>query len=397
MSLAYAICSVYNTNMIYLDYAATTPMEPEVLDAMHEAELRFFANASALHTPGHLALNQIEETRETLARMIGAKPAEIIFTSGSSESNNTVIRTFAGHEIEVSPLEHHSIFEVAEKVAGDKRPKLFSYMLANNETGDILDLAEIAEMARQVSMPERSELFEGKTDFGKELVTDKRGAYVHSDLTQALGKIPIDVNKLGLDYATFSAHKIGGPVGVGALYVREGVPFLPLIIGGNQENKRRGGTYNTIGIVGFGAALKKIEKIKSIEKYDTKVRRLRDLLGERILKEIPGSSLNSSLVRGESLPNILNASFQAAEGESIQLYLDAEGVIVSTGSACASGDIKPSHVLMAKTGDAEVAHSSIRFSFGLNNDERDVEGVMKVLPGIIDRLQKISTIEMEKK
>jgi len=397
MSLAYAICSVYNTNMIYLDYAATTPMELEVLDAMHEAELRFFANASALHTPGHLALNQIEETRETLARMIGAKPAEIIFTSGSSESNNTVIRTFAGHEIEVSPLEHHSIFEVAEKVAGDKRPKLFSYMLANNETGDILDLAEIAEMARQVSVPERSELFEGKTDFGKELVTDKRGAYVHSDLTQALGKIPIDVNRLGLDYATFSAHKIGGPVGVGALYVREGVPFLPLIIGGNQENKRRGGTYNTIGIVGFGAALKKIEKIKSIEKYDTKVRRLRDLLGERILKEIPGSSLNSSLVRGESLPNILNASFQAAEGESIQLYLDAEGVIVSTGSACASGDIKPSHVLMAKTGDAEVAHSSIRFSFGLNNDERDVEGVMKVLPGIIDRLQKISTIEMEKK
>lgn len=397
MSLAYAICSVYNTNMIYLDYAATTPMEPEVLDAMHEAELRFFANASALHTPGHLALNQIEETRETLARMIGAKPAEIIFTSGSSESNNTVIRTFAGHEIEVSPLEHHSIFEVAEKVAGNKRPKLFSYMLANNETGDILDLAEIVEKARRVPVPEKSELFEGKTDFGKELVTDKRGAYVHSDLTQALGKISIDVNKLGLDYATFSAHKIGGPVGVGALFVREGVPFLPLIIGGNQENKRRGGTYNTVGIVGFGAALKKIEKTKSVEKYDTKVRRLRDLLGERILKEIPGSSLNSSLVRGESLPNILNASFQAAEGESIQLYLDAEGVIVSTGSACASGDIKPSHVLMAKTGDAEVAHSSIRFSFGLNNDERDVEGVMKVLPGIIDRLQKISTIEMEKK
>ena len=395
--LAYAICSVYNTNMIYLDYAATTPMDPEVLDAMHEAELRFFANASALHTPGHLALNQIEETRETLARMIGAKPAEIIFTSGSSESNNTVIRTFAGHEIEVSPLEHHSIFEVAEKVAGDKKPKLFSYMLANNETGDILDLKEIAKKAKQIPVPEKSELFDGKTDFGKELVTDKRGAYVHSDLTQALGKIPIDVNKLGLDYATFSAHKIGGPVGVGALYVREGVPFLPLIIGGNQENKRRGGTYNTIGIVGFGAALKKIERIKSIEKYDTKVRRLRDLLGERILKEIPGSNLNSRLVKGESLPNILNASFQAAEGESIQLYLDAEGVIVSTGSACASGDIKPSHVLMAKTGDAEVAHSSIRFSFGLNNSERDVEGVMKVLPGIIDRLQKISTIEMEKK
>lgn len=383
--------------MIYLDYAATAPMEPEVLDAMHEAEQKFFANASALHTPGHLAMNKIEETRELLAEMIGAKPSEIIFTSGSSESNNTVIRTFEGCEIETSPLEHHSIFETVKKYAGKKKPKLFSYMLANNETGDILDLTEVVKKARQMPTPAKSELFEGKTDFGKDLVTDRRGGYVHSDLTQVLGKLPIDVNKMGLDYATFSAHKIGGPVGVGALYVREGVPFKPLIIGGNQEKKRRGGTYNTVGIVGFLAALKKLQKNDSIRKYDTNVRELRDLLAERILKEIPGSSLNTDTLRGKSLPNILNASFQAAEGESIQLYLDAEGVIISTGSACAAGDIKPSHVLMAKTGDAEVAHSSIRFSFGLDNTVADVEGVMKVLPGIVDRLQKISTIEIEVK
>ncbi len=238
-------------------------------------------------------------------------------------------------------------------------------MLANNETGEILDIK-------------------------------KKGDYLHSDLTQALGKIEIDVKKLGLDYATFSAHKIGGPVGVGALYVREGVPLKPLIIGGNQEKKRRGGTYNTVGIVGFGAALKKILDEKSWEIYDTKVRKLRDDLAKRILENIPGSSLNTDIRHGKSLPNILNVSFKAAEGESIQLYLDAEGIIVSTGSACAAGDTRPSHVLMAKTGDAEVAHSSIRFSFGPETTQSDVDKVMEVLPGIVDRLQKISTIKMEK-
>ena len=374
--------------MIYLDYAATAPMLPEVLDAMHEVEQKFFANASALHTPGHLAMNEIEKTRKLLADLIGAEPEEIIFTSGSSESNNTVIRTFEGHEIFTSPLEHHSILEAAKKYAGDKKPRLYSFMLANNETGDILDVESVVKEAKEVPVSEQSELFE---------VTDRRGAYVHSDLTQALGKIPVSVKDLGLDYATFSAHKIGGPVGVGALYVKKGVPFLPLIIGGNQEKKRRGGTYNTVGIIGFGTALKKISEQKAPEIYDTKVRELRDELARRILAEIPGSSLNTDITRGKSLPNILNASFQAAEGESIQLYLDAEGVIVSTGSACAAGDIKPSHVLMAKTGDAEVAHSSIRFSFGLDSKMSDVEKTMEVLPGIIDRLQKISTIEMEEK
>ena len=388
-------------------------MLPEVIRAMDEAERRFFANASALHTPGHLAMNEVERVRELLAEMIGAEPEEIIFTSGASESNNTVIRTFEGCQIETSPLEHHSIIEAARVFAGEKLPKLYSYMLANNETGEFLDLPEIDR-----SEYDGSPLFEVVNDWGKPLVTDKRSAYLHSDLTQVLGKIPIDVKALGLDYATFSAHKIGGPIGVGALYVRKGVPFKPLIIGGNQENKRRGGTYNTVGIIGFGAALKKVQDEKSWEKYDSDVRKLRDTLAKRILAEVPGSSLNTPAgrwpegsssgrsgalaqvlgpseepFRPPALPNILNVSFRAAEGESIQLYLDAEGIVVSTGSACAAGDTKPSHVLMAKTGDAEVAHSSVRFSFGLDNTMEDVEGVMRVLPGIIDRLQKISTID----
>ena len=355
---------------------------------MREAEEKFYANASALHTPGHLALNEIEKTRGLLAELIGAEPSEIIFTSGASECNNTVIRTFEGCQIETSPLEHHSIIEAAKVYRGRKLPKLYSYMLANNETGEFLELPEVDR-----DEYDNSPLFEAKNDWGKPLVTDKRKAYLHSDLTQVLGKIPINVHGLGLEYATFSAHKIGGPIGVGALYVRKGVPFKPLIIGGNQENKRRGGTYNTVGIVGFGTALGRVLEDKTWDKYDKGVRKLRDLLAKRILAEIPGSSLNTDITPGVSLPNILNASFKAAEGESIQLYLDAEGIIVSTGSACAAGDTKPSHVLMAKTGDAEVAHSSIRFSFGLDSTTRDVERVMKVLPGIVKRLQQISTID----
>ena len=277
--------------MIYLDYAATVPLLPEVLKAMHEAEQKYYANASALHTPGHLAKNEIERTRKLLAELIGAEPKEIIFTSGASESNNTVIRTFEGHKIETSPLEHHSIIETAGIYRGKKEPKLYSFMLANNETGDILELP------------------------------DKGKGYLHSDLTQALGKIPLNVKKLGLDYATLSAHKIGGPVGVGALYVKTGAPFKPLIIGGNQEEKRRGGTYNTVGIIGFGAALKKVLEEKTWEKYDHKVRKLRDSLARRIIEEIPGSSLNTDLAPGKSLPNILNASFAAAEGSLFSFIL----------------------------------------------------------------------------
>ncbi|MBR3269826.1 cysteine desulfurase [Candidatus Saccharibacteria bacterium] len=359
--------------MVYLDYAATAPILPEVLEKMHHAENTFFANASALHTPGHLALNEIENTRTLLAELINADPSEIIFTSGASESNNTVIRTFEGHEIETSPLEHHSIIESAKIYRGKKLPKLYSYMLANNEIGEILDLSKIAKKAH------------------------REGAFIHSDLTQVLGKLPIDVKKLDLDYATFSAHKIGGPIGVGALYVKKDAPFKPLIIGGNQENKRRGSTYNTVGIIGFGEALKYIKKHQTWKKYDQDVRKLRDELANRILKEIKGSSLNTDIKPGKSLPNILNVSFEAAEGESIELYLDAEGIIVSTGSACASGDIRPSHVIMAKTNDAEVAHSSIRFSFSLDTTKQDIDKVMEVLPGIIDRLQKISTIKMRSK
>lgn len=388
--------------MIYFDDAATSPMLPVVKERLRELlDWDYLGNAAALHALGQLAKQIVEDARLMVARLINADPEEIIFTAGGSESNNTIINIFAGQKIAVSSIEHPSVLEAAKARAGklviipvDEQGKLkigkvpqsvdlISVMLANNELGTIQPVAEIVKRARSNS----SHIF------------------VHTDATQALGKIHIDVKALDVDYMTLSAHKIGGPLGVGVLYVRKGVPFKPLIYGGHQESKRRAGTSNTFAIAGFGTAAEWCWDNWSCKKY-REVAKLRNQLCERILKEVPYSSVNGYRVcvpTGEdgksfnTLPNILNMSFQAAEGESIQLYLDMEGVVVSTGSACASGDIQPSHVLMATHGDAEVAHSSIRFSLGLNTTEADIDNVMQVLPKIIKRLQDISTIKVGEK
>ncbi len=373
--------------MIYLDYSATTPLIEDAKKAMISA-MELHGNPSALHTPGHEAMNVIEDAREEIAKLINAQPEEILFTSGGSESNNTITNIFAGEKIAVSAIEHPSVLESAklrceptiipvneQGIVEDIHDyilgtKLVSIMLANNEIGTIQNIKELAKTAHE------------------------SGALFHTDATQALGKIKIDVKDLDVDYMTLSSHKIGGPIGIGALYIKKGVPFQPFIVGGHQEHGKRAGTYQTVNIAGFGAAAKYANNHQIWDIYDQKVRPLRNLLAERILKEVPFSSINSNLET--ALPHLLNCSFKAAEGESIQLYLDAEGdVIVSTGSACASGDGKPSHVLMATSGDAEVAHSSIRFSFGLDTTEADVDHVMEYLPGIVKRLQGISTIKIE--
>ncbi len=375
--------------MIYLDHAATSPLLPEAKKAMLDVMDNFPGNASALHTPGHRAHEVIEIARADIARLIGAKPSEIIFTSGGSEANNTVTNIFAEQCVAVSAIEHASVLASARarchclEIPVDKygkikdsffektlkkSPKLISIMLANNELGTIQDIKRLAHLAH------------------------KHGTLFHTDATQALGKIPIDVKDLGVDYMTISAHKIGGPIGIGALYVKDGAPFKPLIIGGHQEHGHRAGTYATANIAGFGAAAKYAREHDTPKIYAEKIASLRDELAHRILKEIPFSNVNGNL--SSILPNILNVSFQAAEGESIQLYLDAQAnIAISTGSACASGDGKPSHVIMATVNDAEVAHSSIRFSLGLDTTKQDIDEVMKTLPKIIHRLQQISTIK----
>ena len=396
--------------IVYLDYAATAPLLPvartamlEIIDAIsytHDgADEGIYGNASSLHLPGNHAHDHIEQARWHVAELINAKVNEIVFTSGGSEANNTVANIFAGQRVATSAIEHPSVLKSLQARAthcelipvdsyGFVNPAdvptdvdLVSVMLANNELGSIEPISEIAQRLRNASQDHAS------ADNPK-----PRTPYFHTDATQALGKIPIDVKALGVDYMTISAHKIGGPIGVGALYVRDGAPFRPLILGGHQENRRRAGTSNTLAIVGFGAAAKWYRDDRNLAAYQD-IRRLRDRLAQRILKEVPYSSLNSPLEN--SLPHILNVSFQAAEGESIQLYLDARGISVSTGSACAAGDLQPSPVLMATKHDAEIAHNSIRFSLGPNTTANDIDRVMKILPGIIQRLQGISTVKIK--
>lgn len=376
--------------MIYLDYAATSPLLPVVKAEMERVLMLELGNAAALHSPGQHAKEIIEHAREDVARLLNASPEEIIFTSGGTEANNTVMVTFTGQKIFVSSVEHPSVLKSAKARAGEskeiavdkvgrvnlkrleeelhEKPNLVSIMFANNELGTIEPIEEVVKYCK------------------------KYNTCVHCDATQAFGKVKIDVKKLGVDYLTVSAHKIGGPQGVGALYVRKGAKLKPLLYGGHQENKRRAGTSNVLAIAGFGKAAEWCWDEWSCKKWG-EVAKLRDLLKRRILEEVPYSSCNSP--SDACLPNILNMSFQAAEGESIQLYLDLAGIVVGTGSACAAGDLSPSHVLMATRHDAEVAHSSIRLSLGLDTTEADIESVMAVLPGIVEKLQGISTVKVK--
>ncbi|MBQ7802466.1 cysteine desulfurase [Candidatus Saccharibacteria bacterium] len=392
--------------MIYFDSSATNPLLPEVRDEMLQvmnlSVEKELGNPSSLHSSGSLGRDLLDSARASVANLIDARKSELIFTSGGSESNNTVLRTFENSPILVSKIEHPSVLSPAEefgnpciKIPVDKagviglnflheklesllkeNPKqkvLVSVMLANNGIGTLEPIREIADLVKGF----RKEGF--------------RNLFLHSDATQAVGKIPVSVKDLGVDYLTFSSHKLGGPVGIGALFVRTGAPFRPLIFGGAQENKRRAGTSNAVLASGFRVAAENARKTP--EKYKT-VEKLRDYLATEIEKRIPTARRVTPLKN--SLPNILNVSFPAAEGESTQLYLDLEKIAVSTGSACASGDLEPSHVLMALFGDAEVAHNSVRFSLNLSSTKAEVDELLEKLPPIIDRLQKISTIKLEK-
>ena len=397
--------------MVYLDPSATNPLLPEVRDAMLEVmDLSVkgeLGNPSSLHSTGSRGRDLLAAARESVAELIGASSEEILFTSGGSESNNTVLHAFAGCPLFVSAIEHPSVLEPAKlygspcwEIPVDEQgiinlsaletqlrrtlkhsPQerlLVSVMTANNETGSLQPLAALSSLLQTL-----------RADFPKAQL------FFHTDATQAIGKIPVNVQKLDVDYLTFSSHKLGGPVGIGALYIKHDSPFRPLILGGAQENKKRAGTSNAILATGFATAARIAQttpkKYKEIEK-------LRNYLNEELKKKIkyaktvtPGCGGRKQL----TLPNILNVSFPGAEGESTQLYLDLAGIEVSTGSACASGDIRPNHVLMAMFGDAEVAHNSVRFSLNLKTKKQDIDYLLKTLPPIIERLQKLSTINLK--
>ena len=389
-----------NKRRVYLDHNSTTPLHPEVKKEMIRV-MEVFGNPSSMHQFGREARKMVEQARGNIASFIGAKPEEIIFTASASEGNNTVLNTFvcpsdqcnSNHSYEkkiiTTTIEHPCVLETSKcllnnninvkfievdkygKVKIDqlreelkKGPGLVSVMTANNEIGTIQDIKTISNIAHEY------------------------GSFFHTDAVQAVGKIPIDVNELGIDFLTLSGHKIYGPKGIGALYVRKGVPFCPLIRGGHQEQGRRAGTENTLGIVGLGKAIEM--RKKEMEEEYQRLLNFKNKLKEGIESNIPDVKFNGYPT--ESLPNTLNVSFEGAEGEAIMLYLDLEGIAVSTGSACASGSLDPSHVILATGLSAEYAHGSIRMSMGRDTNESDINYVISVLPQIIKRIRKMSTV-----
>lgn len=373
-------------------------MAPEVKQIMRENE-DLYGNASSMHAMGRMAESAIAWARGEVKSLIGASAEdEVYFISGSTEGNNTVFNTFRDliddgsrkDRILLSTVEHPASIETAkylkkksykidyipvdrigmvdlkalEELMGDD-VVLVSVMLGNNESGVIQPVKEVSRIARSY------------------------GAYVHTDATQAIGKIEVDVKDLDVDYLTLSAHKFYGPKGVGALYMRHGVPRTPLLHGGHQEGGERAGTYNTQGIIGLGKAAELARlSVKEEREYLWK---LRCALKKGIEERIDGVTFNGSDDYETALPGTLDVSFSSAEGESILLYLDLEGIEVSTGSACASGSLEPSYVLLATGLDIELAHGSIRFSFGRYNTMEEVGIVLEKLPPIIKKIREMST------
>jgi len=384
---------------VYLDHNATTPLHPEVKKVMSEA-MEIFGNPSSMHGFGRQARRLIDESRRSIASFIGGKPEDMVFMGSGSEANNTVFNLLscsakkceAPHigrrQVVTSLIEHPCVLEAAgclqergvevayAPVDGDgkidipeyeklvsERTALVSVMMANNETGTIQDIKKIAAIAHRY------------------------GVLFHTDAVQAAGKIPVDVMDLGVDYLSMSAHKIYGPKGIGALYVSPGVPFCPFIRGGHQERGRRAGTENTMGIVGFGKAVEM--RSKEMAGEAGRLLLLKSRLRAGIEKNIKDIKFNGH--PSDVLPGTLNVSFDGAEGEAILLYLDLEGIAVSTGSACASGSLDPSHVLIASGMDAERAHGSIRISLGRDNTEAEIDYTVGKLTAVIDKVRKIST------
>ena len=376
---------------VYLDNSATTKTDPEVVEAMLPYFTDKYGNASSLHSFGREARKDLEKAREVIAKKINAEPEEIIFTSGGSESDNLAIKGIAyankdkGNHIITSKIEHHAVLETCERlekegfnvtyVGVDKegiigldelkkaitdKTILITIMHANNEIGTIQPIEEIGKIARENNI------------------------YFHSDAVQSLTKVPIDVKKSDIDLMSFSAHKIHGPKGIGALYVKKGTKIDKQIDGGSHEFKLRAGTENVSGAVGFAKAVE-IAKEEDI-KYMSK---LRDKLAKGLLK-IPDTIYNGSKIK--RLCNNANIIFKFIEGESMLLHLDMEGIAVSTGSACSSQSLEPSHVLTAIGLHKAVAHGSIRFSLSKYNTEEEVDHVLENVPGIVKKLREISPL-----
>ncbi len=384
---------------VYLDYAATTPCDPEVLKNMEPYFFEKFGNPSSIHAYGQEAKKGIEDAREVLASFLGADPSEIIFTSGGTEADNSAIigvaRSFSakGNHIITTAIEHHAVLEPAKylekngfrvtyvnvdkfglvalddiKKAVTDKTILISVMHANNEIGTIQPIKEIGRIAKE------------------------KGIIFHVDAVQTVGHIPVNVDNLNVDLLSLAAHKFYGPKGVGALYVRKGTRIETFLRGGDQEKGRRASTHNTTGIVGLGKAIE-LCRLKMDEEASFQIK-LRDKMIKAIPEKITEASLNGHPTK--RLPNNVNFSFSYIEGESILLNLDMLGIACSTGSACTSTSLEPSHVLLAIGLEPERAHGSLRITMGRWTKEEDIDYLLENLPKIVSKLRAMSPLYEKK-
>lgn len=385
---------------VYLDHSATTPVRPEVLEAMLPfLKEEAFGNPSTVYSYGREAKKALDEAREKVAGLIGARPEEIVFTSGGTEADNLALIGTAmanekkGRHIITSSIEHHAVLHTAQYLmrqgfkvtflpvtpeglvrvedveeAITDETILISVMHVNNEVGTIQPIKEIGHLARE------------------------RGIVFHTDAVQSVGKIPVNVDELNVDLLSASAHKIYGPKGVGCLYIRKGTKITPILHGGGQERKRRAGTENMPGIVGFGRAAELARQ--ELPQEMPRLKALRDRLIKGILERIEDVQVNGDLEK--RVATNANFSFRYVEGESLLLSLDMKGICASSGSACTSGSLDPSHVLLAMGIPHEVAHGSVRMTLGRGNTEADIDYVLEVMPEIVARLRAMSPLYNKK-
>jgi cysteine desulfurase len=382
--------------MAYLDHAATTPMLPEALDA-YVATAREVGNASSLHGPGRCARRRVEESRERIAAVLGARPSEVVFTSGGTESDNLALkgvywarRTERRRRVLVGAVEHHAVTDTVQWLAdhegaeltwlpvdpaGRVLPEAFAealgddvavatVMWANNEVGTVQPVAELAALAAA------------------------RGVPMHTDAVQAVGQVPVDYAAAGVSALTVSGHKLGGPVGVGALLLGRDVPCTPLLHGGGQERDVRSGTLDVPAIVSFAVAVE--HAVKHQEQHAQRLSALRDELIERVRAAVPGAVLNGAAPDepGARLPGNAHFGFPGCEGDALLLLLDAQDIAVSTGSACSAGVAQPSHVLLAMGADPPAARSSLRFTLGHTTTRDDIDALIAALPVAVDRARR---------
>ena len=383
---------------VYLDHAATTPMRPEAIEAM-TAELATVGNASSLHGSGRVARRRLEESRETLAKLLGARPSEVIFTAGGTESDNLAVKGIfwarrqsskARRRIVTSPIEHHAILDAVQWLVehegaevtwlpvdrvGSVTPAalraaigdpadvaLITVMWANNEVGTVMPIAELAAVAAEFDIP------------------------MHSDAIQAVGQIPVDFAASRLSAMSVAAHKFGGPTGVGALLLRRETACMPQLHGGGQERDVRSGTQDVAGVVGMAAAAR--GAVETVETTRIRLRELRDRLVEGVLGRIEDVYLNGAPDGVDRLPGNAHFTFRGCEGDSLLMLLDAKGIECSTGSACTAGVAQPSHVLIAMGVDPASARGSLRLSLGHTSTDSDVDAVLEVLPAVVERARQ---------